>query len=135
MNAVDSENGDVYYKMEYQMFEVGTGGFNGNKSNPNLTPIAEPNENSTPGSILQFSTNVPNGGYKRKLSNSDLTEISTYSPLHPRQYYSDQYEFMPHPVAHGRYTFAAAIKLVLFEYGNGSVDKFKFAKVRECEHR
>lgn len=130
-----NKNGEIYFKTEFQMFEIGTGGFNGKKSNPHLTRIAEPNENSKPDSTFQFSAIVPEGGYKRKMSDSDLTDISIYSPLHPRQHYSDQYDFMPHPLAHGRYTFAEAIKRILFKYGNGNAEKFKSAKVRRIEHR
>lgn len=117
------------------MFEVGTGGFHGKKSNPNLTHKAEPNEKSKPDSVLKLSAIVPEGGYKKKPSESDLNSISIYSPNHPRQHYSDQYEFMPQPVAHGRYTLAAAIKLILFRYGQGNVEKFRSAKVRQCKHR
>lgn len=115
------------------MFEIGTGKFNGNKSNPYLTRIADQNRNSKPDSVLQFSAIVPDGGYKRKMSDADLNEISIYSPLHPRQHYSEQYGFMPYPLAHGRYTFAEVIKLVLFKYGQGNVEKFKSAKVRQWE--
>lgn len=65
---------------------------------------------------------------------SDLDmKISYYSSFHPRQYYSNQYKFIPNPVAHGRYTFAGAIKLILFKYGDGNVEKFKAAKVREIK--
>lgn len=117
------------------MFEIGTGEFDGNKCNPYLTRIAEQDKNAEPDSVLQLSTIVPEGGYKSKLSDSDLTEISIYSPLHPRQHYSNQYEFLPNPVAHGRYTFAGAINLILFKYGHGTVEKFKSAKVRQCEYR
>ncbi len=126
-----SENGEIYFKTEYQVFEIGTGQFNGNKYNSYLTRTAEQIKNSKPDSVLQFSTIVPGGGYKRQMWDSDLTEISIYSPLHPRQHYSDQYEFMPYPVAHGRYTFAGVIKLILFKYGHGNVEEFKSAKVSD----
>ncbi|KAG4074524.1 hypothetical protein HA402_005746 [Bradysia odoriphaga] len=132
MNGYDN-NGEAYFKTEYQMFEIGTGGFNGNKSNPSLMRIAEPNENSEPDSVLEFSAIVPEGGYKAKLSDSDLTTISIYSPLHPRQHYSDQYDFLPCPLAHGRYTFGRVIKMILFKYGHGNAEKFKAAKVRFAE--
>lgn len=131
VNGYD-ENGECYFKTEYQMFEVGTGGFNGNKSNSHLTRIAEPNSTSIPESVLQFPTFVPKDGYKVEMSDSD-EEISSYSPLFPRQHYSSQYDFIPHPMAHGRYTFAGAIKLILCKYADGNVEKFKAAKVRESE--
>lgn len=111
------------------MFEIGTGGFNGNKSCPHLTCIVEPNSSSIPDSILEFPTME---GYKVKMSDSDM-KISIYSPLYPLQYYSNQYGFIPNPVAHGRYTLAGVIKLILFKYGHGNVEKFKSAKVRESE--
>lgn len=126
MNGYD-ENGEPYFKSEYQMFEVGTGGFNGNKTSSHLSRTVEPNSYSVPDSILAFQTVVPKG-YKLEMSDSDM-KISCYSSFHPRQHYSHQYEFIKSPVAHGRYTFAALIQLILFKYGNGNVEKFKAAKV------
>lgn len=111
------------------MFEVGTGGFNGNKSNPHLTRIVEPKSSLIPDSILEFPTFVSTDGFKLELTDSDM-EIPCYSSLSPLQHYSNQYGFIPNPVAHGRYTFAGVIKRILFEYGDGNVEKFKAAKVR-----
>lgn len=128
MNGYD-ENSEIYFRMEYQMFEIGTGGFNGNKSNPYLSRIVEPNSPSIPDYVLEFPTFVPMDGYKVELSDSDM-KIPCYSSIHPRQYYSSQYEFIPNPVAHGRYTFGGVIKTILFHYGDGNVEKFKAAKVK-----
>lgn len=124
------ENGEIYFKSEYQMFEIGTGGFNGNKTISHLSRIAEPKSPSIPDSILEFPTFVSKDGYKLEMSDSDM-QISVYSPSYLRQHYSHQYEFVPNPVAHGRYTFGGVIQLILFKYGHGNVENFKAAKVNK----
>lgn len=130
VNGYD-ENGETYFESEYQLFEVGTGGFNGNKTNPHLSRLAEP-KTTIPDAILEFPLFVPKGGYKEMMSDSDM-EISFYSPLHPRQHYS-RHPDIPDPVPHGRYMFSGVIRIILFEYGNANADKLKAAKVRECKH-
>lgn len=76
-----NRNGEIFFQVEYQMFEIGTGAHSmGIKCKPYLTRTAKQNKNSEPNSVLQLSMIVPEGGYKSKLSDSDLTEISnTYA--------------------------------------------------------
>lgn len=131
VNVYD-ENGETYFKTEQQMFETGTGGFNGNKTNPHLTQLAK-QKTTIPDCILEFATVHPKDGFKATMSDSDV-EISNFSPLQPWQNYSP-HENMSHPVANGRYTFGGVIKLLLFTYADGNVAKFKAAKVRVSENQ
>lgn len=117
------------------MYERGTGGFNGNKSNPDLTPLAEPFyagfHPSIPQSILEFPTYIPLNGVKNEMSDADM-QMSYYSSLHPRQHYHPD-KYFDDQIAQGVYTLAGVIKQILFKFGDGNAEKFKSVKVTEIE--
>lgn len=134
VNGYD-QNGDFYFTSEFQMYERGTGGFNGNKSNPDLTPLAEPFyagfHPSIPQSILEFPTYIPLNGVKNEMSDADM-QMSYYSSLHPRQHYHPD-KYFDDQIAQGVYTLAGVIKQILFKFGDGNAEKFKSVKVTEIE--
>lgn len=110
------------------MFVIGNNGFGEKKPNPNAPKIEQAEPRGTiPDSVLKFATYAPKDGFKKKLSESDM-KLSYYSSLPPEHYY-EMYDGTP--IALGRYTFAAVIQRILLKYGNGSVERFKAANVRE----
>jgi hypothetical protein len=126
--VVGSDDEGPVFTVEYQMYEVGTGGYGGKRKSEKGT-LTLPPPAEAPDQVLEFQTKSISERGMKFLTPEDA-QISTYDIDHPRQHFALKEDLASLPIVHGRYFYAATLRLILKHYGHSDVANFDSAKVK-----